>query len=170
MKRLILANGSSTVDGLMAARVGDFQIWLERRLIWGPLQSDAQMKRFFGTRRERQRSPHWLDHGPQWRLEKIGAKGLGLIELCARFETIELWIDPGPNDQLVLSCLLHYLRPHQEIAARLVLCQSDSEIVERLAILNGDPRPPRSATIILNWQAEYGAPLARRRRRIGSAC
>jgi hypothetical protein len=64
-----------------------------------------------------------------------------LIELCARYDTIELWIDPRPNDQLQLICLLHYLRPHREIASKLILRQSDSEIVESLA---KDPqwRPP----------------------------
>ena len=31
------------------------------------------------------------------RLEEVQRKGLGLIDFCERFETIELWVDPDPN-------------------------------------------------------------------------
>ena len=45
-------------------------------------------------------------------------EGPGLIEFCDRFEAVELWADPEPNDQLTLIWLLDYLRPHAEISSQ----------------------------------------------------
>jgi hypothetical protein len=124
MKRLILTNNTSAAGHLGAARVGDFRISLERQLIWGRVPSDAELSGFFGKRRKRQSKLSWQDYQPQWRLEGIGAIGVGLVELCSRFETIELWMDPRPNDQLQLICVLHYLRAYPEIASKLSLVQA----------------------------------------------
>ena len=43
-----------------------------------------------------------------------------------RCETIELWIDPVPNAQLILIWLLDYLRHHENIASKLTLVQTDA--------------------------------------------
>jgi hypothetical protein len=72
----------------------------------------------------RRTKAHWLDYSPQWRLKSIDAVGSGLIELCARADTVELWIDPRPDGQVELICLLHYLRVYPEIAAKLSLVQA----------------------------------------------
>src|SRR5262249_17526101 len=74
---------------------------------------------------------NWQDYQPQWRLERIGAIGLGLVELCSRFDTIELWMDPDPNDQLQLICVLHYLRAYPDIASRLSLVQAHTPMGEQ---------------------------------------
>ncbi len=124
MKRLILTNNSSAAGNLGRARVAPFLISLDRQLVWGRLPSDAELSGFFGRRRKRQPKLNWQDYQPQHRLEGIGAVGLGLVELCSRFDTIELWMDPRPDDQLMLICLLHYLRAHGEIALRLSLVQA----------------------------------------------
>ena len=56
---------------------------------------------------------HWRDISPDSTLgETRIVDDLGLIDLCEPFETIELWIDPDPNAQLILIWLLDYLRPH----------------------------------------------------------
>ena len=124
MKRLILTNDSSAAGSLGAARLANFRIALERQLVWGQLPSDVELSGFFGARKKRQAKLHWLDYVPPWHLEQIKATGAGLVELCARFDTIELWMDPRPNDQLQLICLLHYLRAHPEIASKLSLVQA----------------------------------------------
>ena len=59
-------------------------------------------------------------------------KDLGLIELCERCETIELWIDPEPNAQLTLIWLLDYLRHHAQIVSKLTLVQADAAIGDHL--------------------------------------
>lgn len=70
---------------------------------------------------------HWLDYAsPKW-LGSIG-KDVGLVELCERCDSVELWADPQPNDQLVLFWLLHVLRPHRHIVSKLSLVQTDVEI------------------------------------------
>lgn len=124
MKRLILTNDGSAAGHLGAARVGDFRISLERQLVWGKLPSDAELSEFFGPRKKRQSSLNWQDYQPKHRLEGIDAVGLGLIELSSQFDAIEVWMDPRPNDQLQLICVLHYLRAHPEIASRLSLVQA----------------------------------------------
>ena len=130
MTRLILTNDTSAAGNLGAAHLADFLIGLERQLVWGRLLSDAELKVFFGQRKKRQHRLHWLDYSPRWRLERIDAVGLGLIEFCARYDAIDLWIDPHPNDQLQLICLLHYLSPHREITSRLTLLQADLIIAD----------------------------------------
>src|SRR6185312_15440749 len=99
-------------------------ISLNRQLVWDRLPPDAELSGFFGRRRKQRSRLNWQDYQPQHRLERIGAVGLGLAELCSRFDTIELWMDPRPNDQLQMICLLHYFRAHPEIAARLSLVQA----------------------------------------------
>jgi hypothetical protein len=42
-----------------------------------------------------------------------------LIEFCRPYETIELWFDPHPNDQLQLIWLLDLFRSHPEFAAKI---------------------------------------------------
>jgi len=124
MKRLILTNDTSAAGSLDSARLGDFRVSLERQLIWGRVPSDAELSGFFGRRKKGQSRLNWQDYQPQHRLERIDAIGLGLIELCSRYDMIELWMDPHPNDQLQLICLLHYLRAYPDIASRLSLVQA----------------------------------------------
>ncbi len=124
MKRLILTNDSSASGNLGVSRRSDFLVSLTRQLVWGRLPSDTELSGFFGKRRKRQSRPNWQDHEPQQRLERIDAVGVGLVELCSRFDVIELWMDPRANDQLQLICLLHYLRGYPEIATRLSLVQA----------------------------------------------
>ena len=124
MKRLILTNDSSAAGHLGVAHIGDFRISVERQLIWGRLPSDTELSGFFGKRGKRQSKLNWQDYQPKHRLEAIDAVGLGLIEFCSRFDTIELWMDPRPSDQVQLICLLHYLGDYPEIASRLSLVQA----------------------------------------------
>jgi hypothetical protein len=124
MKRLILTNDSSGAGNLDVSRRADFVVSVQRQFVLGQLPSDAELSGFFGRRKKRQSMPNWQDYQPQHRLERIDAVGLGLVELCSRFDTIEMWMDPHANDQLQLICLLHYFRAHPEIAARLSLVQA----------------------------------------------
>jgi hypothetical protein len=51
-----------------------------------------------------------------------------IIDLCEPFDTIDLWIDPDPNAQLILIWLLEYLRPYEAILPKLNLVQADVPI------------------------------------------
>jgi hypothetical protein len=63
-------------------------------------------------------------------MDEFGGGDLGLIELCRRCETIDLWFEAEPNSQLVLIWLLDYLQSHAdtEIIAKLVLVLVDSSL------------------------------------------
>jgi hypothetical protein len=125
MTRLILTTDQSAAGGLKAAGLADVAITLARRVVWGPLPSEAQLEAFFAAHTTQEQGLHWQDYTPSWRLEKYGAKDLGCIEFCATCESVELWIDPEPNAQLTLIWLLDYLRPHEKIVSKLTLVQAD---------------------------------------------
>ncbi len=72
--------------------------------------------------------------------EKLRRKGLGLIELCQQCETVELWVDPVPNAQLILIWLLDYFRSCGKVASKLSLVQAD-------VVISG--KPPED---IANWR------------------
>ena len=53
-----------------------------------------------------------------------------MVEFCRHCETVELWFDPSPNDQLQLIWLLDYFRSHPEIVARLRLRLVDFDLID----------------------------------------
>jgi hypothetical protein len=112
------------------AGIADIVLPFDPRFVWGPLPSDAELATFLEARSTKHGSPgfHWLDFVRSRHLEEIEGKGLGLIDLCERCETIELWIDPDPNAQLTLIWLLDYLRHYAKIASKLTLVQADVRI------------------------------------------
>jgi hypothetical protein len=52
-----------------------------------------------------------------------------LLAFCQGFESIELWFDPNPNDQLLLIWLLDYFRCRPDIVARLKLRLVDYDLI-----------------------------------------
>lgn len=68
---------------------------------------------------------HWLDDIAQKSLRDFGTRDIGLFDLCAKFDSIEVWTDPQPNDQLVLVWLLNLLRPHNGFTTKLSLVHTD---------------------------------------------
>ena len=128
MTRLILTADASAAGGLQRARYADIAIPIEPRLIWGPLPSHAELMARFAPRTTQKPDSHWFNYRYPTRLpasiEKIG-KDLGLIEFCERCETVELWIDPVPNAQLILIQLLDFFRSHENTVSKLTLFQAD---------------------------------------------
>jgi hypothetical protein len=103
-------------------------IGLNIRFVFGQLPSAQEFAALLGPRPARQDGArlHWLDHLPR---DSLGAKkDLGLLELCDPFDSVELWVDPQANDQLVLVWLLDFLRPYREIISKLSLVQTDDAI------------------------------------------
>jgi hypothetical protein len=130
MTRLILTTDDSGAGSLRQAGLADIVIHFGLRFVWGPLPSDAELATLLAARSAKHGSPgsHWLDFVRSRYLEELGAGGLGLIDLCERCETIDLWIDPDPNAQLTLIWLLDYLHHHAKIALKLTLVQADVRI------------------------------------------
>jgi hypothetical protein len=130
MTRLILTTDDSGAGCLKGTGLADIVIWFGLRFVWGPLLSDAELATFLEARSTKHGSPgsHWLDFVRARYLEEIQGKDLGLIDLCERCETIELWVDPEPNAQLTLIWQLDYLRHHGKTASKLTLVQADVRI------------------------------------------
>ena len=128
MTRLILTTDDSGGGSLKRAGLADIVLPFGFRFVWGPLLSAAEIATLLAPRSVKHDSigSHWLDFEDRRYLEAIGVKDLGLIDVCERCETIELWVDPDPNSQLVLVWLLDYLRPHAKIIPRLTLVQADA--------------------------------------------
>jgi hypothetical protein len=133
MTRLILTTEDSGAGCLMQTGIADIVLPFGFRFVWGPLPSAADLATLLATRSAKPDPavPHWLDNFDGRRGE-IGQKGLGLIELCQQCETVELWIDPAPNAQLMLVWLLDYLRHHAKAALKLTLIQTDAAIGDHL--------------------------------------
>jgi len=134
MTRLIVTTDSSTAGAIQQAGLADLVIAIERRLVWGQLPSDAELKAFFAPRTAQPHGLHWLDDTPLWRLEEWGVKDRGFFELLAECSSFEFWKGTGPNAQLLMLWLLDRWRSSTTTA--------NSNFVERaltLAIAGIDP-------------------------------
>ena len=120
MTRLILT--SSSGGSLGRTDRADIAILFTFRLVGGPLPSPEELATYLAARSDDHgRGDHWSDFVGRWPLAIGAGRDLGLLEFCGRCETIELWFDPDPNDQLHLVWLLDYFSSHPEIVARLRL-------------------------------------------------
>lgn len=110
MTRLIVTTDSSTAGAIQIAGLADLVIAIERRLVWGPMPSAAELDAFFAPRTTQPPGLHWLDDTPAWRLEESSVKDRGLIELVTECDSFEFWRGPEPNAELLLLWLLDHWR------------------------------------------------------------
>jgi hypothetical protein len=143
MTRLILTTDMSGAGCLMQTGIADIVIPFDFQFVWGRLPSAADLATVLSPRSASHdpAQPHWLDNVGR-RNEELGRKGLGLIELCRQCETVELWIDPEPNAQLVLIQVLDHFRSHGKIASTLILRQADVVIAKQPPETVSRWRPP----------------------------
>jgi len=130
MKRLILTTNDSGSGALKGARIADAVIPFWLSFVWGQLQSPAELARWLARRPAEDEAigDHWLDNLRGKQFEEARSDGLGLVEFCTRFDTIDLWIDPDPNAQLILIWWLAHFRPHEAVVSKLNLVQADVPI------------------------------------------
>src|SRR5205823_12964056 len=108
--RLILTTSDTGAASLRQAGIADVVIPFGFRFVWGALPSDAKIATSLAPPRD-QTIDHWLGRVYRKVLGDVSHE-TGLIDVCESCATIELWIDPEPNAQLILIWLLDYLRPH----------------------------------------------------------
>jgi hypothetical protein len=130
MKRLILTTSDSGSGALKGARIADAVIPFGLRLFGRQLEPPGELERWLAPRSvaEDTCGSRWLDNLRGKQLEEARSNGLGLVEICARFDTIDLWVDPDPNAQLILIWLLECFRPHEAVVSKLNLVQADVPI------------------------------------------
>jgi hypothetical protein len=125
MTRLIITADSSSAGAIQRAGPADLVIAVERRLVWGPLPSVAELEAFFGPRSGQPHGLHWLDDTPSWRLDEWGIGARGLTELIADCDSVQLWMGAAPNAQLLLIWLLDHCRREAATLSRLGICEMD---------------------------------------------
>src|ERR1700720_4485594 len=128
MTRLILTSQSGFSLG--RTDLADVVIPFSFRFVWGPLPSPDELATYLAARSDNHApGTHWSDYVGRWRRATKAHKDYGLLEFCQHCETVELWFDPDPNDQLQLVWLLDYFRSHPEIVARLRLRLVDYDLI-----------------------------------------
>jgi hypothetical protein len=142
MTRLALTTSASGGGCLLRAGIADIVIPIGFRFVWGPLRSADSLVTLLATRSMKQAptAPHWLDNFGSKRV-RVDWKDLSLIEFCQRCETVELWIDPDPNAQLILVQLLDHFRSHAKNPPGLTLRQSSVDIGNQSAETLSDWSP-----------------------------
>ena len=102
------------------------------RRSWSPpLPSPDKLATYVATRSDKHGpGSHWSDYAGRWRQANKERKDLRLVEFCQPYETVELWLDPRPNDQLHLVWLLDFFCSHPEIMARLKLRLLDYDLIQ----------------------------------------
>jgi hypothetical protein len=120
MKRLILTSQSGV--RLMRSNLAEFLIPFSGfRFVWGLLPSVDELASYLGPGSgEHGGGTHWPDY-VSWPRDLGAPKHVGFIEFCQLFDTVELWFDRYPNDQLLLIWLLDYLRGYPDLLPRLKL-------------------------------------------------
>jgi hypothetical protein len=127
MTRLILTSLSGS--NLENSGLADVVIYFTFRFVWGPLPSPDELATYVAARSDNHGpGTHWSDYAGRWPAATKARKDFGFLEFCRHCETVELWFDPGPNDQLQLVWLLDYFRSHPEIVARLRLRLVDYDL------------------------------------------
>src|SRR5271154_1716511 len=99
MTRMILT-ADGPAGGLKQAGRADIVIDLMQRFVWGPVPSEAELAEVLAPRTTQGPGGHWLDFRSPANIaniKEIGSQHPGLIELCQRCESVELWMETTPN-------------------------------------------------------------------------
>jgi hypothetical protein len=163
MKPLVLA--SSPAPDFTRGGFADLALSLRFfRFIWGPQPSQDELAHHLGPRirsHDGLGAKHWSD----WRSggkasENRSYRNLSLADFCQHYETVELWFDAYPGDQLTLIWLLDYFKSHPETVSRLKVRLLDREMIWIGPDGISDWRPPivevtekELATASTAWQA-----------------
>jgi hypothetical protein len=127
MKPLILTSSSSR---RMRSELADVVIDFRFRFVAGMLPPPDELATYVAARSERHGpGEHWSDFVGRWPHASRTGRDFGLLKFAERYEAIELWFDPEPNDQLQQIWLLDHFRSHPETAAKLKLRLVDFDLI-----------------------------------------
>ncbi|WP_315706089.1 MULTISPECIES: DUF1835 domain-containing protein [unclassified Bradyrhizobium] len=130
MTRLILTADDSSAGALRRGGFADLVVPILHRFVWGPLPPDADLSAYLGTHTTRREIGHWLDFASRRDFMAVGGRTHSFLDLVERCDSVELWMDTRPNDQLVLVWLLDYLRNHAQVATKIVLRHVDAALFD----------------------------------------
>jgi hypothetical protein len=130
LTRLILTANDSSAGALKGAGRADIVIAIGLRFVFGQLPPETELAALLAARTTQDPGSQWLDQISSRAIDAIGGKHLGLLEVCARCEAVELWLETEPNSQLVLIWLLNYFHSHAEATTNLILRHVDASLGE----------------------------------------
>ncbi|QDP20884.1 hypothetical protein [Bradyrhizobium cosmicum] len=120
MKRLILT--SSFGSDLAKSGLAEIAVFFAFRFVWGPLPSPEYFAAYFGAQSGTLKpGDHWSDWANVWPDAFKDLRNLPFADFCKRYDEIELWFEPSPDDQLQLIWLLDYLDSRPELLQKLRL-------------------------------------------------
>jgi hypothetical protein len=162
MKPLILCGEYGSTNFVHSGRT-EAPVTFLFRFVHGKLPPTDELAFYVADLTERHGpGGHWSVYTYLWHPKDL--KILSLVEACRSFETVELWFDPAPNDQLQLIWLLDLLSSHPEVVAKLKLRLVDFDLVmaqpEELArskILAVDVTERQLRTASMAWHAYRSA-------------
>jgi hypothetical protein len=100
------------------------------RFVEGKLPPPDELAIYVAARTEKHGpGSHWSVYTPRWHRQHQNFKNNSLVEACRSFETVELWFDPAPNDQLQLIWMIGLLSSHPEIVAKLKIRLVDFDLL-----------------------------------------
>jgi hypothetical protein len=119
MKRAILTSSSGA--DLAKSGLAEIAILFFFRFTWGPLPGSEHFATYFAARSGKLRpGDHWSDWCI-WPPAIRDRKNQSLADFCEPYDTIELWFEPTPEDQLQLIWLLDYLGSYPALVRKLRL-------------------------------------------------
>jgi hypothetical protein len=135
VSHLILTTNHLAAATLRQTKLANIALGFCMRFVFGQLPSAEQLLMGLERRSAKHCNPgdHWLNEVCRDWLEDFGTRDIGFLELCTKFDSIEIWVDPLPNDQLVLVWLLDLLRPYKEITTKLSLVHTDDSVADYAA-------------------------------------
>jgi len=130
------------------------------------LPSPGYFAAYFGAQGTLKPGDHWSDWGTKWPPKFKELRKLPFADFCERYDEIELWFDPSPDDQLQLIWLLDHLASYPELLNKLRLRLLASDLfdvrdevseasVSRIRVVDVQARELKTAN--MTWQA-YRAP------------
>lgn len=130
MSHLILTTNDLAAEALRQSGAANVALGFYLRFVYGKLPSGEQLLMGLEPRSAKHSNPgdHWLHDECPASLNGFGTRDIGFFELCTKFDSIDIWVDPLPNDQLVLVWLLDLLRPYKEITTKLSLVHTDDKV------------------------------------------
>ncbi len=99
MSHLILTTNDLAPIQLQPTHLANLALGFSPRFVCDQLPSEEQL--VMGLERRSAKhcnvADHWLDDVPRCALKGFGTRDIGLLELCEKLDSIEVWVDPYPT-------------------------------------------------------------------------
>ncbi len=122
MSKLIITTTDSGAGCVKMAKLADRVVCITHDLVSAPVPATANSSAFLAVQRgmyesDAENYEWWIGSTPP----EPNGYWPNLIDACTAFDTLELWIDPSANAQLILLQVLESLAVHPHLTERLAI-------------------------------------------------